>query len=87
MGHRHGSRQLERTIAYISSAHPFWNRTQGADHVFFLSLDRGACHLPRGHPAARAIKLVHFGYTHSGEQGPLGRWVGCCACDVMNYSN
>jgi hypothetical protein len=71
----HGaSHHLEMVIGYISTAYPFWNQSQGRDHVVWLTLDRGACYVdPKSH-LEKAIKLVHFGYTFSNgtEKGPMG---------------
>ncbi len=64
---------MERVVGYISTAWPFWNRTQGQDHMFWLTLDRGACHLEPSSAAEAAIKLVHFAYTYRGQEGPLGK--------------
>jgi hypothetical protein len=71
----HANLHMERVIGYISSAYPFWNQSQGRDHVFWLTLDRGACGLAPRSRAEKAIKLVHFGHTFSNgtEDGPLGK--------------
>ncbi len=59
---------------YIRTTHPFWNRTQGRDHLLWFTLDQGACSIAHNSSAEAAIKLVHFGYSYSGGavEGPLG---------------
>jgi hypothetical protein len=47
-------------VQHIRQVHPFWNRTGGRDHVFWFTLDRGACAVAGGSELERAIKLVHF---------------------------
>lgn len=44
--------QLELLVQHLRSKHPYWNRSEGRDHVFFLTGDQGACGLgPTGsHP-------------------------------------
>jgi hypothetical protein len=37
---------LRRTVHYLTHAHPYWNRSAGTDHVFFLTTDRGGCWKP-----------------------------------------
>lgn len=63
---------IEDVIQYIRTAHPFWNRAQGRDHVFWLTNDRGACGILPDSPAEPPIKLVHFAYQYVGE-GPIGK--------------
>jgi hypothetical protein len=53
-----------RVVAQYLQAHfPFWNRTQGRDHIFWMTLDRGACHIEQQDIITPPIKLVHFAYT------------------------
>jgi len=51
---------LTRVIQHISWNFPFWNRTGGRDHFFWMSGDKGSCMLPR-ELQDTAIKVVHFG--------------------------
>ena len=37
--------QLEMLVHHISSRYPYWERSEGRDHVFFLTGDQGACGL------------------------------------------
>ena len=54
---------LHRVMTYISKKHPFFNRTQGTDHFFWLPNDLGACWLaPDDSLLSRAIKVVHWGF-------------------------
>ena len=39
----HARTLISSAIQLISSEYPFWNRTQGFDHVFVASHDYGAC--------------------------------------------
>lgn len=39
----HARSLLSSAVQLISSYHPFWNRSQGSDHVFVASHDYGAC--------------------------------------------
>ncbi|XP_022753882.1 probable glucuronoxylan glucuronosyltransferase IRX7 [Durio zibethinus] len=39
----HARSLLSSAIQYISTNHPFWNRSLGSDHIFVASHDYGAC--------------------------------------------
>ncbi|CAL9231234.1 unnamed protein product [Arabidopsis halleri] len=39
----HARSLLSSAVDFLSDHYPFWNRTQGADHVFVASHDFGAC--------------------------------------------
>jgi hypothetical protein len=51
-------------------AHPYWNRTNGRDHLWVLTDDHGACDEfgdgTRVKEIAHSIFLTHFGYTVRG---------------------
>ena len=32
---------------YLRGAYPYWNRSSGTDHVFFLTTDRSGCWKPK----------------------------------------
>ena len=54
---------LASVVDLISTRYPFWNRTNGADHVFFTTQDLGGCWI---HPSMRnAIIISHFGFLES----------------------
>eukprot|EP00232_Nephroselmis_pyriformis_P028255 CAMPEP_0182860906 /NCGR_PEP_ID=MMETSP0034_2-20130328/5195_1 /TAXON_ID=156128 /ORGANISM="Nephroselmis pyriformis, Strain CCMP717" /LENGTH=754 /DNA_ID=CAMNT_0024992777 /DNA_START=116 /DNA_END=2376 /DNA_ORIENTATION=+ len=55
---------FERVVGYLKQAYPFWNRTGGRDHAFFLSGDYGACAAPD--VATNAILIGHWGPLHTG---------------------
>lgn len=31
---------------WLARIHPYWNRTGGADHIFLMAHDEGACYAP-----------------------------------------
>ena len=37
--------QIEMLVHHVRSRYPYWDRSQGRDHVFFLTGDQGACGL------------------------------------------
>lgn len=37
---------LKQTVTHLSHAYPYWNRSAGTDHVFFLTTDRAGCWKP-----------------------------------------
>jgi hypothetical protein len=54
---------LTRVMTWVRSAHPFFNRTQGKDHFFWLANDQGGCWIPPEDPLLAApAKIVHFGF-------------------------
>ena len=34
---------IEHIIQWVKTQHPFWNRTQGRDHFFWVGNDWGVC--------------------------------------------
>jgi len=53
---------IQRVVEYVSTEFPFWNRTRGKDHFFWLTADHGACALS-GAAMDHAIKVTHFGLS------------------------
>lgn len=54
-------------LRHIRTAHPYWNTSGGADHLWPFTHDEGACYAPRA--LGRAILLVHWGRTHARPNG------------------
>ena len=42
----HPYKYLEEVKEHLVHAYPYWNRSQGRDHVFFLTTDRAGCWKP-----------------------------------------
>ena len=55
------SRVYQMALDYIRAAHPHWDRHAGADHIFSMYHDEGACFAPAG--IANATILTHWGRT------------------------
>ncbi|KAL4434418.1 hypothetical protein ABPG75_000859 [Micractinium tetrahymenae] len=75
------SNHLNAVIHHVKHAYPWWNRTDGLDHFFWVPKDRGACDLTGD--ALNAIKVTHFGLMateeNHGTLPPLGHpRYGCC---------
>ena len=52
--------QMELIVQHLAQHSPYWRRSGGRDHFFFLAGDKGACGLPL-EIARRPIFLTHFG--------------------------
>lgn len=67
---RYPAPHMHSVVRYISSRYPYWNRTGGKDHFWWLTQDGGACALYEkpGNDALtdRPIKVVHFGLSGKG---------------------
>ncbi|KAL1525144.1 hypothetical protein AB1Y20_020015 [Prymnesium parvum] len=63
---------LAHVVRFIASRYPFWNRTGGADHIFFTSQDMGGCWVPSS--LRQSIVVSHFGFTAS-----EGLWMNATA--------
>ncbi|KAL4449410.1 hypothetical protein ABPG77_007054 [Micractinium sp. CCAP 211/92] len=64
---------LSAVIDHIKHAYPYWNRTGGRDHFFWMTNDRGACYLSG--EALDAVKIVHFGSSATPDNhGTLPPW-------------
>ena len=53
------SAQLEMLVHHLRTRHPYWDRSEGRDHVFFLTGDQGACGL--GATGTRPIFITAWG--------------------------
>ncbi|KAL4519102.1 hypothetical protein Ndes2526A_g00206 [Nannochloris sp. 'desiccata'] len=58
---------VTRVVDYVREEFPYWNRTDGRDHIVWTPGDRSSCLLES--PEAKSlIKLTHFGYfDHTAE--------------------
>lgn len=54
---------LGRVVHHLQLAYPWWNRSNGADHVFFTTQDRGGCWVPD--VLAQSIVVSYFGFTET----------------------
>ncbi|PSC75169.1 exostosin-like glycosyltransferase [Micractinium conductrix] len=67
-----GEEHMRLVIDHIRHEYPYWNRTGGRDHFFWLPADRGACHVRSDPLFFDAIKVTHFGmHTVPGHKGPF----------------
>ena len=57
----------EKILEHVRTAHPYWNRSGGADHLWPFTHDEGACYAPQA--LRRATLLVHWGRTHRHPNG------------------
>ncbi|GIL47983.1 hypothetical protein Vafri_4706 [Volvox africanus] len=57
--------QATLVLDYVRKNWPFYNRTGGRDHFYFMTGDRGTCSIPRWMQDS-CIKLVHFGMQRRG---------------------
>ncbi|KAG2488188.1 hypothetical protein HYH03_013182, partial [Edaphochlamys debaryana] len=49
---------------YLQQTSPFWNATEGRNHIFFASNDQGTCKLQEAQPYVQhSIKVVHYGLS------------------------
>lgn len=67
-------RGLARLVThYVRSTFPYWDRSGGRDHAFFLTLDSGGCWL-EGEVGSHAIVLSHWGLL--GRHSAMHRYAG-----------
>lgn len=52
-------------LGWVKAAHPYWNRTGGADHLWLFAHDEGACWAP-SEVYERSIILTHWGRMDRG---------------------
>ncbi|KAL2630097.1 hypothetical protein R1flu_014783 [Riccia fluitans] len=48
---------------YVRTAYPYWNQSQGRDHIWLFPWDEGACSAPK--EIWNSMMLVHWGNTNS----------------------
>jgi hypothetical protein len=56
----HAAVMAQELLDWVKSAHPYWNRTGGADHVWLFAHDEGACWAP-AEVYANSVILTHWG--------------------------
>ncbi|GBF90959.1 exostosin-like glycosyltransferase [Raphidocelis subcapitata] len=56
----HAVMMTHELLAWVKTAHPYWNRTGGADHIWHFAHDEGACWAPR-EVYDKSIILTHWG--------------------------
>jgi hypothetical protein len=61
-------RFLTSVVDWLRIQRPFWNRTNGADHIFFTGQDLGGCWMPE--TIRGSIIISHFGFI-----GPTQLWI------------
>ena len=72
-------------LTWVKTAHPYWNRTGGADHVWHFAHDEGACWAPT-EVYRNSIMLTHWGrldreHTSGTSYGPVsGLFVSWFIC-------
>ena len=57
----------EKLLRFLRTAHPYWNRSGGSDHLWPFTHDEGACYAPQA--LRQATLLVHWGRTHRRPNG------------------
>ena len=51
---------LTQTVHRLRHAYPYWNRSAGTDHIFFLTTDRGGCWKPWALQHSMIISYLGF---------------------------
>jgi hypothetical protein len=57
---KHAVTFTHELLTWVKTAHPYWNRTGGADHVWHFAHDEGACWAPT-EVYRNSIMLTHWG--------------------------
>jgi hypothetical protein len=55
-----GTLMLKAALQYVRRAFPFWNASNGRDHIWMMLHDEGPCFAPR--ELRTSILLTHYGY-------------------------
>ncbi|KIZ02089.1 exostosin-like glycosyltransferase [Monoraphidium neglectum] len=56
----HAVMMTHELLTWVKTAHPYWNRTGGADHIWLFAHDEGACWAPT-EVYQNSIILTHWG--------------------------
>ena len=56
----HAVMMTQELLEWVKTAHPYWNRTRGADHVWHFAHDEGACWAP-AEVYTNSVILTHWG--------------------------
>ena len=56
----HAVMMTHELLAWVKGAHPYWNRTGGADHIWLFAHDEGACWAPT-EVYEKSVILTHWG--------------------------
>jgi hypothetical protein len=56
----HAAVMAHELLQWVKTAHPYWNRTGGADHIWQFTHDEGACWAPK-EVYERSIIITHWG--------------------------
>lgn len=62
------SRLISNFLQEVRTRWPYWNRTNGADHIFTVVSDLGGCEIEDG-TLENATMLLHFGRVVRALQG------------------
>jgi hypothetical protein len=58
----HGINMMDEVHRWLSTELPWWGRRGGADHIWLMAHDEGACWMPKT-VYDRSIMLTHWGRT------------------------
>jgi hypothetical protein len=72
----HAVMMTHELLTWVKTAHPYWNRTGGADHIWLFAHDEGACWAPT-EVYQNSIILTHWGrldpdHASGTSYGPVG---------------
>jgi hypothetical protein len=63
-------------LQWVKTAHPYWNRTSGTDHIWLFAHDEGACWAPT-EVYENSVILTHWGrmgpHSSGTSYGQVGR--------------